>query len=238
MVELVDHLRLVERQVLRTALAEHVTRQLPAVGFEPFPRVKEVRVGRHVEQALFESNVPRIVLRLAVLRFPDQHCHTAVDGLGQFGLPTGTEDGASAGVGVEEANFLGRQDESAFRVAQHINAVGEEDELGPVGSWPQSASSSEQAKLVVPVDIGKEDALVLEVEQARKRSRAHHVLEEVLGRVVRGDTGGEHAADSAPFVQEGPHGLGEDGVEVDAPPAAKRKTAGVSQEMTYVIVLA
>ena len=105
MVEVVDHLRLVERQVLRTVLAEHVARQLPAVGFEPVARAETVGVVRHVEHCA-EPNAPRVLFRLVVLGLPDQHRHTAVDGLGELGIPARSEDGAGTGVGVEDGDVF------------------------------------------------------------------------------------------------------------------------------------
>ena len=77
-------------------------------------------------------------------------------------------------------------------------SVGEEDKLGSVSGGAQSAAGGKEADLVVAVDVGKEDAPVLEVEQAGERSRLHHVLEEVLGRVVGGDAGGEYAWPARP----------------------------------------
>ena len=105
-------------------------------------------------------------------------------------------------------------------------------------STPQSESGGEQAELVVPMDVGKEDALVLEVEKARKRSRPHQVLEEAFGRVVGGDAGGEHAPRATPFVQEGPHGLREYGVEVDVAAAAEGIAAGTAYQMAPPLGLA
>lgn len=222
-----DHLRLVKRQVLHAALVEDVARQLPAIGFEPFPRAEAIGVVGHVEHPA-ESDAPGILLGLAVPRFPDQHRHAAIDSLGELGIPAGTEDGAGVGIGIEEGDVLGRQDESALGVPQRLDGVGEENELGLIGGGPQSAPHGEQAKFVVPVNVGEEDALVLEIEQARERSRIHHFLEEALGCFVGGDAGGEHAAGSAPIVQEGPHGLREHGIEVDVAATAKGIAAGAA----------
>ena len=111
-----NHLRLVERQVLRTALAEDVARQLSAIGFESFPRAEAIGVIGHVEHPA-EPYAPGIVLGLTIPSFPDQHRHSAVDGLGELGILARTENGAGAGVGVEEGDVVGRQREAAFGVA-------------------------------------------------------------------------------------------------------------------------
>ena len=233
-VEVMNHLRFIQRQVLRTVLAEHVARRLPTVSFEVFARVETMGVVRHVEHCA-ESDAPRVLLGLAVPGFPDQHRHTAIDDLGEFGIPARPEDGARTGVGVEEGNVVGRESEAAFGVGQRLDAVGEEDKLGSVSGGPQSTPGGEQAELVVPVDVGKEDSLVLEVEEAGERSRLHHVLKEELGRVVSGDAGGEYAASAAALVQDAPHGLGEDSVDIDVTTAAKGIPARVAQQMAPAV---
>ena len=99
-VEMMDHLRLVQGQILHPVFAEHVPHQLPPVAFELLPRVEEVRVVGHVEHGA-EPDTPRIVLGLVVPGFTDEHRHAPIDRLGQLGIATGAEGRASPGVGVQ-----------------------------------------------------------------------------------------------------------------------------------------
>jgi hypothetical protein len=79
-----------------------------------------------------EPHPPRVFFRL----LPPQHGHPAVDGQGELGVLPGAEDGAGAGVGVEEGEVLGAQGEEAARVLGVLGAGGEEEELGGLRAFP------------------------------------------------------------------------------------------------------
>ena len=62
------------------------------------------------------------------------------------------------------------------------------------------------------MDAGKENSLVLEIEQADEGLFLHHILEEELGGVVSGDAGGQYTADTTSRTKQIAHRLGKDSV--------------------------
>ena len=116
--------------------------------------------------------------------------------------------------------------------------MGEEREFGAVGSRLLAVTAGEQAELHSAVDIGEEAASVLEIEEAGQQFRLRDILEEVLGRVVGRDPGGEHASRAAALVEHVPHRLGENCIGVDVASRAQGEAAGVAQQVAPAVGLA
>ena len=175
---------------------------------------------------------------LAVLGPADEYGDAPVDRFGKLGVAAGAEGRAGAGVGIQQRDVVGRQGKAAFGVVQLLDGMGEERELGAVGSRSLAVSASEQAELHSAVDIGEEAASVLEIEEADQRSRLRDILEEELGCVVGRNSGGEHAARASALVEHAPHRLGEDRVGVDVASRAQREAAGAAHQVAPALGLA
>src|SRR5690606_13485616 len=96
-VELVEHLRFVQRQVALVAADEDVAFEPPALGLELLAGAEEAGIVGHVEHAE-EPDPPRVLLGRA---FFNKYRYPAVDRLGDVSVALGAEDWAGAGVGVE-----------------------------------------------------------------------------------------------------------------------------------------
>jgi hypothetical protein len=105
----------------------------------------------------FERQLPGVCLWLAVHSLAPEHGHAAVDGFGELGVGLSTEDGAVAGVGVEERDFVGGQGEVLLRPFEvvHVEHVGsEEDELSrSSGRVVRRVGQRQQAELVRPIVV-------------------------------------------------------------------------------------
>lgn len=114
-VEHLDHFAFVEADVGLIALVPGVVGAVPeSVGVELFGGAEEAGVVGHVEHGV-ESDAPGVAGSGVV--FVDEDGGGAVDLLGEVGVGSGTEDGAGSGVGVEEGEVVGGEDEGAFGIA-------------------------------------------------------------------------------------------------------------------------
>lgn len=142
MVVVVDHFRFVEGQVAGFAGIgddEVVSFEAVALRFQLFAGTEQVGVARHIKEALFEGNAPGVFFGLAVAGFLDEYGDAAIDGLGEFGVRLGPEDGAGAGIGIEQGDVFGGQGKVAVGFAQVVGVEGEEDEIGR-GEWRVASS--------------------------------------------------------------------------------------------------
>lgn len=114
MIELVDHLRLIEREVALRAAHEDIPLQGPPLPLQLLPRPEEVRVVRHVEHPE-EAHPPWVPLRIVL---PDEDGDAAVDPLGDLGVAAGAEDRAGPGVRIQECDILAGEEEAALGVVQ------------------------------------------------------------------------------------------------------------------------
>lgn len=176
MVELVDELGFVERQMVGGWLV-----------------LEQVACAGHVEETLRESNTPRVLrgfhlLGLLALVCGDgiahQHRGGAVELLGQFRIALAAEYRAGERVGVDEEEFLGREGEATARVGQLADLGGEADELGPF-----RCAQSEQAELHPAIDSRKQLFAVLDVVQADQPPVLCDMAEVRLGAVVSSNAG-------------------------------------------------
>ena len=136
MVEVVDHLRLVEGKIAGMgrlgawdAGDEVVSPQHPSFPLELCAGAEEVGVVGHVEHCA-ELDAPGVFLRAVFFGLADEYGHPAVDGLGEFGVAFCAEDRAGACVGVEQGEVFGGEGEVAVGLAEVGDAEGEEDEVG------------------------------------------------------------------------------------------------------------
>ena len=105
-VEVMDHFRLIQWQILRLVLAEGVPLQPPAIRFQLLPYAEEVGVACHIEESLLECNAPWIFFRPTFLHLSNEHWYPVIDGLSQFSVVARAEDGARAGIGVQECDVF------------------------------------------------------------------------------------------------------------------------------------
>ncbi|TFE69322.1 hypothetical protein A7Q09_05370 [Methylacidiphilum sp. Yel] len=159
-VELVDHLGFIQREIPFRSAQEDVPFETIALGLELIPGAEEMRIARHVEQALRKRHAPRIA-RLA-FGLLHQHRDAAVDVAGELGVAGGAEDGRGAGVGVDQAQVLGRKGEAALGMREVGCVVAEEGELRGAGR-SEGAGEGEEAELVAAVHTREEPLPVLEV---------------------------------------------------------------------------
>lgn len=192
MVEEIQHLCLIERQVFGALPAEDISIKPPALRLQLLPCTEQVGVVRHVEHGI-ESNSPWVFLKLALA---DEHRYSGVNGLGQLCIASGSKNGTGTGVWIETCDVLGGQRESALRVAEVLDAMREADKLGGGWAWRGGRTAGEQAEFEAAVNAG-ENPLVFEIKNACERSLIHHVLKEELGGVVRGDAAGQDRASTA-----------------------------------------
>lgn len=195
-VELVDHLRFVERQEAGAGL---VAEQVTVVG--------------HVQHRL-ESDTPWVFLRLFVAGLADEDGHVAVDFFGEFGIGTGPENRAGAGVGVDEGEFLRCETEETLGLLEVVDAGEVAGELGLVGG-----SGGEEAELKAAMHSLKNTFPVFEVVEAGEAVLADEVVKIGLGAVVGGNPGGDDKAGAALCAGQGGDGFRKEGVGVDIPGA-------------------
>ena len=97
MIEVPDHLGLVQWEPDLVAFNEAVPHQRETVGQKLFPRAEEVGVVGHLEHGE-ERYAPRVLAHGLV----DQHRDALVDGAGQRRVCRGSEDGTSTCIRVDE----------------------------------------------------------------------------------------------------------------------------------------
>ena len=118
MIELVQHLRFVERQI--TSVVPTVDVALAAATFllqlSACPEV--VGVVGHVKERS-ERNPPRIGFRLVPVRLTPEHRDAAIDGLGQLGVACALKDRAGARIGIEKIDVFGRKRKLLFRLTRY-----------------------------------------------------------------------------------------------------------------------
>jgi len=157
-VELVDHLGLVERHVASAV------RQCP-VGAVALP-TRGVQIGEGAEQGAVVGHVqhPHELDAPGVtggtVGLVDEHRDSAVDAFRQLRVGLAAKDGAGTGVGVQQPDVFGRQAETPIRVLDLICLSGEEHEHGRLGS--ASAAHGQKTEPVGMMHRRKDELLVLE----------------------------------------------------------------------------
>ena len=151
MVELVNQLGFVQWQpTMFTALRRPVHEQVAGTG--------------HVEQALgkadapridFWGHFPRVFAFTHHFSFANQHGGGAVELFGQLGIALAAEHRAGAGVGVNQAEFVGREGEAAARVGGLCHLRGKADKFSGFGS-----AQRHQAEFVAAVN-GRENGFTV-----------------------------------------------------------------------------
>lgn len=223
MIEVMHHLRLIQRQILLRPALKHIAAQIPAVLFQLLSGAEQVGVVRHVEQSR-ELHPPRVAVGLVLV---DEHGHAAVDELGQFGVDLGAEDRAGLGVRVHERDLVAREREAAALVGEILDFVGEEHELG----WRRfrggirvgrGRAECEAGEFVTAMHAFENRCGILKIKQAHQRRPIDDVLEEELGGVVSGNAARNDATHATRRGHAVAHRLGEHGVEIHIATPAQR----------------
>ena len=113
-----NHILLIQRQILLRPPLKNIAAQPPAVLLQLLARAEEVGVVRHVEESLLELHPPRILFGRGGGRLLHKHWHAAVDVLGELGVHFGAEDRAGLGVWVYERDLVAREGEYTAFVTQ------------------------------------------------------------------------------------------------------------------------
>ncbi len=142
-VELVNHLALVEGQVALPVAHEDVAFEAEALALELLAGAEEARVVGHVEHRE-ELDAPRVA-GLA-FGFVHQHRHPAVDVFGELGVAGGAKDRRGSGVGVEQAEILGREGEAAVGVGD-VGRPPQKKGKGRAVDRPSGPAHSDEAEL-------------------------------------------------------------------------------------------
>src|SRR5215217_869655 len=83
----------------------------------PDPRTNTLPVAGHIEETLAVPDMPGIAIRFAV---PPEHWYSPVDGDGNLGVASASEDRASAAVRIDEEDLAGSQGEFAFSKLSYV----------------------------------------------------------------------------------------------------------------------
>ena len=220
-VELVNHLGFVQRQAARcggTGVGLG-----GAVG-------KEVAVVGHVQHPL-ERDAPRIGFwrgAAGVFAFAhpfglaNQHGGGAVELFGQLGIALAAEHRAGAGVGVNQAEFVGREGEAAARVGGLCNLRGKADKFGGFGS-----AQRHQAEFVAAVNGRENGFTVFKIQQAGQAPGLGDVAKVGFGGVVGGNARGHDETSAALRGGELEQAFGKQRVGIDIAHAGERVAATV-----------
>ena len=152
-----------------------------------------------------------------------QHRGGAVELLGQSRIALTAENRAGERVGVDEAEFVGREGEAAARVGQLFDLPGKTYKLCRFG-----LTECKQAELEAAVHGGKQCIAVFNVVQADQPPALRDVAKVGLGAVVGGNAGGHDETRAARGRGDLQHGFGKQRVGVQFAHGRKREPARLS----------
>jgi cytochrome oxidase assembly protein ShyY1 len=103
-IELVDHLRLVEREKVFARL-----------------RLEKARRAGHVEEPLHEMDTPWVLFQLGRGFLPDENWDPAIDPPGEFRIGAAAEDRAGEGVWIDQEEVFCSKAEAAVLIKEMIS---------------------------------------------------------------------------------------------------------------------
>ena len=222
MIELVDHLCLVQGQYDLSVLLESVHVQLPPSGGQLGPHTKQPRVVGHVKHAQ-ESQAPWIPVRVSL---PPQHARSAVHRQVYCCIALRPERGTVPRVRVERSEIGGSEREVPLPVVEIDCASRIEGEVGLAG-----LPDRQQHEPIPVIETLEDEALVFEVMDTGKGATVEKCLK-ILLRGVVGDNPARHdEACATARRQYAPIVLGEQRVRVHVALSTERVAPGLSNEM-------
>ena len=193
MIEMMRHLRLVQRKHALPVAGEDVAVQLPAVASS------SSRVRNRSESSVMLKRCLNVMPHglPSWLRLVPQHWDAAVDRRGEVGVPAVAEDRQRPGVRVDEGELLRAEREHPASVVE-VGSV-EQEEREPRGRLAQSPCRPGRAGRTCSWrgQPGKSGLPVLEVVQRGDGAALGEVAEQVLAAGAGGDGGRDDAADAA-----------------------------------------